>query len=174
MLWVPTSEFPKRFMKPAFKISLCLVVGALCSLPAVLSAQDMNSQPATSTSAPATSDSNSNAPAQTPDQSPAPAKKPHKGGAGGQVKKMIAEYKEKLNLTDDEVTKITAILQDGGKQMATINGDTTLSDDDKKAKMEALHKSTHDQIRAVLTPDQQTTFDTLKPMGGGHKKADNN
>ena len=35
--------------------------------------------------------------------------------------------------------------------------------------MQAIRKSTHDQIRALLTPDQQKTFDAMpKPGRGRH------
>lgn len=162
-------------MKSSLKISLGLVLGSLMALPAVMTAQDMgSSQPATS--APASSDSattttSSTAPSTETSDSSAP-KHSHKGGHD-QSKRMVNMLKEKLNLTDDEVTKVQAIVDDQGKQMATINGDTSLSDDDKKSKIDALRKSTHDQIRALLTPDQQTTFDSMK-MGGHQKKADNN
>lgn len=160
-------------MKPSFKLSLALVLGALAGLPSVMSAQDMNSSP--STSAPASSDSTtttSSSGTQATDSSAPAPKKPH--NHGGNAKQMLGMLKEKLSLTDEQVPKIQAILEDNNKQMMTIRGDTTLSDDDKKTKVEALRKSTHDQIRALLTPEQQTTFDSMK-LGehAGHKKADN-
>ena len=59
-------------------------------------------------------------------------------------------------------------------QMKALRADTSLSDDDRRAKMGALMKSQHDQIRAVLTPEQQTTFDTLPKPGERRKKQDAN
>ena len=117
----------------------------------------------TSPPASTTSSSDSSAPAAPSDQAP----KKKRGG-----NRMLSMLAEKLNLTDDQKAKVGAILKDDMAQMKTIHEDTTLSDDDRKAKNEALRKSTHDQIRALLTDEQKATFDAMPPMGQrGHKPA---
>ena len=69
---------------------------------------------------------------------------------------------EKLNLTDDQKAKIKPILQDQMRQMKAVHEDTSLSEEQKRAKMKSVHESLHDQINAVLTPEQQTKFKQMR------------
>jgi len=69
---------------------------------------------------------------------------------------------EKLNLTDDQKAKIKPILQDQMRQMKVVHEDTSLSEEQKRAKMKSVHESLHDQINAVLTPEQQTKFKQMR------------
>jgi Spy/CpxP family protein refolding chaperone len=69
---------------------------------------------------------------------------------------------EKLNLTDDQKAKIKPILQDQMQQMKTVREDSSLSEEQKRAKMKSVHESLHDQINAVLTPEQQAKFKQMR------------
>ena len=69
---------------------------------------------------------------------------------------------EKLNLTADQKAKVKPILEDQAQQMKTVRDDTSLSQEQQKAKMKAIHGSCHDQINGVLTPEQQAKFKQLK------------
>ena len=63
---------------------------------------------------------------------------------------------ESLNLTDDQKAKVKDIFADARTKYQTVSSDTSLSDDQKKAKMKELHEGTLAKVNAVLTPDQQT------------------
>ena len=65
---------------------------------------------------------------------------------------------EKLNLTDDQKAKLQPILQDNMQQIKTVREDSSLSQEQKHAKLKSIHDSMHDQINAVLTPEQQAKF----------------
>jgi protein CpxP len=69
---------------------------------------------------------------------------------------------KKLDLTPDQVTQVKAIDGDTWKQMMALRSDTSLTPDEKKPKMTAIHQASQDKIRALLTPDQQTKFDALQ------------
>ena len=69
---------------------------------------------------------------------------------------------EKLNLTDDQKTKLKPILEDQAQQMKVISDDSSLTPEQKGAKKQAIHETTHDQINAVLTPEQQEKFKAMK------------
>jgi Spy/CpxP family protein refolding chaperone len=60
-----------------------------------------------------------------------------------------------LNLTDDQKTQIKKIHEDAKTQMEAARNDSTLTADQKKAKMQEIHKSTHEQVMQVLTPEQR-------------------
>jgi len=69
---------------------------------------------------------------------------------------------EKLNLTDDQKAKLKPILQDQMQQMKTVREDSSLSQEQKRAKMKSIHESLHDQINTVLTPEQQAKFKQMR------------
>jgi len=69
---------------------------------------------------------------------------------------------EKLNLTDDQKARLRPILQDQMQQMKAVREDSSLSEEQKRAKMKPIHESLHDQINAVLTPEQQAKFKQMR------------
>jgi Spy/CpxP family protein refolding chaperone len=79
-------------------------------------------------------------------------------GRGNQVEFLT----KKLNLTPDQVTQVKAIDADTMKQMRALREDTSVADQDKRAKMMDIHKASQGKIRALLTADQQTKFDALQ------------
>jgi len=69
---------------------------------------------------------------------------------------------EKLNLTDDQKEKLKPVLQDQMQQMKAVREDSSLSEVQKRTKMKSIHESLHDQINAVLTPEQQAKFKQMR------------
>jgi Spy/CpxP family protein refolding chaperone len=63
---------------------------------------------------------------------------------------------ESLNLTDDQKAKVKDIFADAKTKRQAVSNDTSLSDDQKKAKMKELHEGTLAKLNEVLTPEQQT------------------
>ena len=94
--------------------------------------------------------------APTPDQH---AGMHHNGESADQHLQMLSE---KLNLTDDQKGKLKPILQDQMQQMKVVREDSSLSEEQKRTKMKAIHESLHDQINAVLTPEQQAKFKQMR------------
>jgi hypothetical protein len=87
---------------------------------------------------------------------------------------VLEELTQKLNLTADEQKTVGAIIKNGRSQMQELRDDDSLSKEDRRAKMRAISASTHDQIRAGLTADQQKLFDAMPPGGGRQRQPDNN
>lgn len=76
---------------------------------------------------------------------------------------------EKLHLTDAQKAQITALWSAAEQQGKALRAADSLSKEDRRAKMGEIMKSTHDQVRAVLTPDQQKIFDAMPPPERGHR-----
>jgi periplasmic protein CpxP/Spy len=76
---------------------------------------------------------------------------------------------KQLNLTPDQVTQVKAIDADTMKQMMALRSDTSLTPDEKKPKMTAIHQASQDKIRALLTDDQKTKFDALEAEMREHR-----
>ena len=81
---------------------------------------------------------------------------------------------EKLNLTEEQKAKLKPILQDQAQQMKGLHDDASLTPEQKAAKKKAIHDTTHDQINAVLTPEQQEKFKEMKREGMEKKQNDMN
>ena len=69
---------------------------------------------------------------------------------------------EMLSLTPAQKVKLKPILEDQAQQMKAVRDDTSLSPEQQKAKMKAVHKSFHEQINSVLTPEQQAKLKEMK------------
>ena len=73
-----------------------------------------------------------------------------------------ARLAKHLGLSDDQSAKITTILQNQQQQLSALRGDSSLSQDDRRAKMHSIRQDTDTQINAVLTPAQQTQYANMK------------
>lgn len=93
------------------------------------------------------------------------------GGPGGHHMAMSPDQKlqrmtQQLNLTADQQTKIKPILEQEQQQVQTLHGDTSMSQPDRMSKMQQIHQDTNDQIKSVLTPDQQQKFTQMQDRHG--------
>jgi hypothetical protein len=86
---------------------------------------------------------------------------------------VLGELTEKLGLTPDEQKTVGAIIADCDGQLKALRQDDTIAREDKRAKMKSIVEATRGQIRAVLTPAQQATFDAMPrgERGGGQHAA---
>jgi Spy/CpxP family protein refolding chaperone len=75
-----------------------------------------------------------------------------------------------LNLTDDQKAKIKPIIEDTDAQSQSLRKDTSLSPQDRMAKMRELHEKAMAQVRPILNADQQAKLDSMKHEGMGHGK----
>ncbi len=97
-------------------------------------------------------------------------KKAKSGGASAaKADSELADLDTKLTLTDDEKAKIKPILDDETAKIHAVRMDKTGTPDDQKAKTKVIRDAANTQIRVVLTPDQQKTFDGDSKKGS--KKA---
>ena len=103
------------------------------------------------------------------DSTPAPAGPPADGPRPAMRRMMhrrLEMLAQKLNLTEEQRTKIVGIWKQSGEQGKALRDDMNLTRADFRTKVEALKKSTHEQVRAVLTADQQAIFDKLPAEEG--------
>jgi Spy/CpxP family protein refolding chaperone len=90
------------------------------------------------------------------------------GGRGGMTPEArVAAIDKAVTLTDDQKTKITAILTDDQKKMADLRA---AQDPDMRSKMMAMRTDENAKIKALLTDDQKPKFDAYiasMPQGRG-------
>ena len=86
---------------------------------------------------------------------------------GGQGQNHMAVLAKQLNLTDAQKQQFMQIGRSTRKQVMAIHQDSSLSDDQKKAKIQDARKQAHKQMFDVLTPEQR---EQLKQMRQQHQK----
>jgi len=112
--------------------------------------------------------------AQSPDNSgqsqtapPDNGQRPGRFGAVQKQRQRMAELAQKLNLTDSQKQVFQEISRNMRRQSMSIRQDSSLTEDQKKEKMQQLRKQSHQEMFAVLTQEQK---DKLKLMREQHQK----
>ena len=77
------------------------------------------------------------------------------------------KFAEALNLTPEQQSDLKSIRDNEKQQAQSIKSDSSLTADQKKAKLKELRKSSHEQMMAKLTPDQQQKFKEMRKENRG-------
>ncbi len=97
------------------------------------------------------------------DQPSAPAGAPPMRGRGHFDPARRAEMlTRQLNLTSNQQSKVLDILKSAQSQVQNLQSDTSMSQQDRRSKMMEIHKTSDDQIRALLDSDQQKKWDAMQ------------
>lgn len=84
------------------------------------------------------------------------------GGGGDRMQRRFDEMKTNLGLSEDQATKIQAIMKENAPAMQALRDDNSLSQEDKRAKFQELRKKADEQIGAILTPEQKTKWEAAR------------
>jgi Spy/CpxP family protein refolding chaperone len=82
----------------------------------------------------------------------------------------LDEMTKNLNLTKEQRDQIKSIFANEDQQIDAILQNSTLSKDQQKTQMEQIHKSTHQQVKKVLTPEQREKQKKLSEERKEHKE----
>src|SRR5271165_784411 len=93
------------------------------------------------------------------------------GGQWGHGQPPTAEQRlqrmtKQLNLSDDQQQKIKPILENESTQMQSLRADTSLSQQDRMAKMQQIRQTTSEQITPILNADQQQKYTEMMSHQG--------
>jgi Spy/CpxP family protein refolding chaperone len=66
----------------------------------------------------------------------------------------VDQLAKMLDLTDDQKAKVKPIFEARDKKIADLRGDTNLSQEDRRTKMQSIREETTAQMKAILTPEQ--------------------
>ena len=66
---------------------------------------------------------------------------------------------KRYNLSTDQQTQLKPVLESQQQQMQALRGDSSLSREDRMAKMQSIHADTKTKIEAVLNDDQKKQFE---------------
>jgi len=99
------------------------------------------------------------------EQQPAPSAGQPQHGYGHNhfdPEKRAAMLSKQLNLSADQKAKVTDILKSEQSQMESLRSDASVSQEDRHSKMMEIHKSSNEQISALLNPDQQKKWEEIQ------------
>jgi periplasmic protein CpxP/Spy len=93
----------------------------------------------------------------------------------------VARMTKRYNLSADQQAQIKPIVADQQQKMMALREDSSLSRDDKMAKMKSIHEDSSTKIQAVLNDtqkaqfaqDQQKMQERMMQRGGGAPPAQN-
>jgi Spy/CpxP family protein refolding chaperone len=84
---------------------------------------------------------------------------------GDRMQRMAKE----LNLTAAQKARLQPILENSRQQMKALRSNTSLSPEQKRTRMRAIHEATQTKIRSILTTDQRRKLDEMKRQRKNHK-----
>lgn len=96
------------------------------------------------------------------------------GGPGHRIDRLSKD----LNLTSDQQTKLKSILENQKTQLDSLRDDSSLTEEQRRAKFDEIRKVTQSDINNILTDEQKTKFADIqskmkerrqrRPEGEGH------
>ena len=104
--------------------------------------------------------------AQSDNQNPGSQQQGRRGAMQRQRQHM-AMLAQKLNLTDAQKQQFQQINQNMFRQGMAIRRDSSLTEEQKKEKLQTIHKQAHQEMFGILTQEQK---DQLKQMREQHQK----
>jgi periplasmic protein CpxP/Spy len=98
------------------------------------------------------------------DKKPArPEGGPPAGQRGEMAKERLAKLSEELSLTADQKTKVEAAMKE---QAETMRGLRDATQEERREKMQAARKGFDAKMKGILTADQYTKWEKLRPQRG--------
>ena len=93
------------------------------------------------------------------------------GKGADRMQHRLERMKERLNLNDDQTRQIQQLFQEAHQQWEADRSSQTRPD---KATMQARRDKMNEQIKSILTPDQQQKYEQMKKEhhGRGHWRHD--
>ena len=96
------------------------------------------------------------------------------GGAGGQggaaIREQMQKMEEELKLTDEQKTKLQEARKEQAEKMRGIRDDTSLTQEQRIAKMKEMREANQAKMKTILTTEQfekWTKMQSERPMRRG-------
>lgn len=87
---------------------------------------------------------------------------PRRRERGDRGREYLQQLSEKLDLTDAQKADIKTIIAAEANDIRAVIQDSSLSGEEKQAKVREIREARREKIKAVLTPEQQEKFDEIK------------
>lgn len=107
------------------------------------------------------------APAHAAEPAPAPTAT---ASAPDELASRLQSITARLNLTEDQKAKISPILQQETADLRALKENTSLRRREKFRQFRDINQKASEQIRALLTPEQQPKYDELRAAARAEMK----
>lgn len=109
------------------------------------------------------------------DQSTAPQSQEQGQGRhrGMDPNKQVQFLTKKLNLSSDQQSQILTILTNQQQQMQALHNDSSVSREDRMAKMRSIREDSRTKIEGVLNADQKQTYDQMRQQNRARHEEQN-
>ncbi|HZI57387.1 MAG TPA: hypothetical protein VFF39_11455 [Verrucomicrobiae bacterium] len=87
------------------------------------------------------------------------------------AEEMVQMMDQRIGFTADQKPKVTKIAEDMHQKMEAIQSDTSLSSDDRMAKMKTMHESAISEVRSLLNDEQKKKLDDWQKEMHDHSHA---
>ena len=101
-------------------------------------------------------------------QAPTPDATPMQHHMQHDPHRQAGHLSKRLGLSADQTAKIEPILAQRRDQAMALRQDTSLTPEQRKAKMHELNRNTHQQLAAVLTPEQMQQWQSMRKQHHMH------
>lgn len=80
------------------------------------------------------------------------------------IDQRVQRYTQQLNLTQEQQTKLRALLEEEQKKIQELRTNTAVAPPERMSKVRQIREETNNKIREMLTPEQREKFDAM-PRG---------
>lgn len=96
------------------------------------------------------------------------------GGRGFGPERRIEMLQKRLNLSTDQTAQLKTIFSEERTKSEALRSNESLSREDRRSQMMAIHEDGETKLHAVLTPEQKTKYDEMEAkmrehMQDGHR-----
>jgi Spy/CpxP family protein refolding chaperone len=91
---------------------------------------------------------------------------------GPSVEQRVDRMNTEVTLTADQKTKVTALFEEDAKKQRELRQDTSLSQEDRRAKGRELREASDKKLKEILTPAQWDKWEKARPQRGGGQKGE--
>lgn len=88
------------------------------------------------------------------------------GGRRMSAEERLKQIDESLKLTDAQKPKVKAALEDTQAKMQEAR---SAPQDERREKIQTIMADEHKKMKEILTPEQYTKYEEMRPMRGGKK-----
>jgi periplasmic protein CpxP/Spy len=92
------------------------------------------------------------------------------GARGRGAEQQLQQYSEQLKLTDAQKPKVKAALEEQVKKLQDLRADTTMSQQDRRTKMQTIRDDFGKQMKEILTADQYKKFEEMQQQNRGRRQ----
>lgn len=81
------------------------------------------------------------------------------------VQQRVDRMATELKLSDEQKTKVTALLEAGNKKRQELRADTALSQQERREQNRTFMRDQNKKLKEILTPEQFEKWQKMRPQG---------